>query len=265
MRRRRKPVRGSRRGPGRPAPVERGVAGGERDLEGADELGDVVRMDAVRRRRDRGGARRRWSSSAVAMVVFGGVVLRRSVLAGRGVKESSVQGAEVEAGSAGDDGEVVARRRYRARDGAGITGVVAGGVGLVGVGDVDEVVRREGSFGRGGLGGTEVEAAVDGDRVATDDFAGEALGEGEGKGGFAAGGGAGEDDERRELPGFGEVYQSRHQPAVKTRCTPARRMAKTMAARARRSRPRSWLAAFELFGCAGRLCFARVGGVGMGA
>jgi hypothetical protein len=36
------------------------------------------------------------------------------------------------------------------------------------------------------------------------------------------------------------IYQSRHQPGVKTRWTPARRMAKRIAARARARRPRIW-------------------------
>ncbi len=44
-------------------------------------------------------------------------------------------------------------------------------------------------FGRG-FGGAEVHAAIDGDGIAADDLAAEALGEGEGERGFAAAGGA---------------------------------------------------------------------------
>ena len=114
-------------------------------------------------------------------------------LAGGAGKESFGEGAEVEAGSAGDDGEAAAGGDL-ARGRRGQPAVVAGGEGLIGVGNVDEVVRQAGAFVRGGLGGAEVHAAIDGDRVATDDFAGEALGEGEGKGGFAAAGGAEQED-----------------------------------------------------------------------
>ena len=67
-----------------------------------------------------------------------------------------------------------------AQGGAGLTGVVAGGEGMVGGGDVDEMVLDLGALGERGLGGAEVHAAVDGYGVATDDFAVELLGEGEG-------------------------------------------------------------------------------------
>ena len=39
---------------------------------------------------------------------------------------------------------------------------------------------------RRGFGGAEIHAAIDGDGIATDDFAVEAFGEGEREGGFAA-------------------------------------------------------------------------------
>ena len=60
------------------------------------------------------------------------------------------------------------------------------------------MVRDAGALGERGLGGADLHAAVDGDGVAADDLAGEALGESEGEGGLAAGGGAGEDDEWRD-------------------------------------------------------------------
>jgi hypothetical protein len=134
---------------------------------------------------------------------------------------------------------------------AGEPAVVAGGAGLVRLEDVDEVVGDAGALGERGLCGADLHAAIDGDGVATDDLAGEALGEGEGERGLAAGGGAGDDDEC----GVQVAYQSRHQPRVKTLCTPARRMPKTIAARASRSSPRTWRrrsvasACFLLSGC----------------
>ena len=78
---------------------------------------------------------------------------------------------------------------------AGEAAVVAGGEGLVGRGDVEQVVRDAGALVGRGLGGADLQAAVDGDGIAGDDLAGELLGKVEGEGGFAAGRGAGEDDE----------------------------------------------------------------------
>jgi len=49
-------------------------------------------------------------------------------------------------------------------------------------------MRDAGAFGGGRLRGAEVHAAVDGHRVATDNFAVEALGEGEREGGLTASG-----------------------------------------------------------------------------
>jgi len=120
------------------------------------------------------------------------------LLAWRGGEQSHGECAEVEAGSAGDDEEMVALGDF-AEGGAGLAGVVAGGEGVVGGGDVDEVMGDEGALGERRLGGAEVHAAVDGYGVATDDFAVELLGEGEGKCGFAAAGGAEDEDGQRVL------------------------------------------------------------------
>ena len=73
---------------------------------------------------------------------------------------------------------------------------MAGGAGLVRREDVDEVVWDEAAFFGGGVSGADVEAAVDGDGVAGDDLSGEARSEREREGRLAAGGRAGEDDER---------------------------------------------------------------------
>ena len=66
----------------------------------------------------------------------------------------------------------------------------------------------------GGLGGAEIHAAVDGYGVATDDLAVEAFPEGEGERGFAAAGGAEDQDGERVLRmdgvlvGFGHWLES---------------------------------------------------------
>jgi hypothetical protein len=152
-------------------------------------------------------------------------------------EEAVDERAQVEACSATDNWQAVALGN--STDGfAGEAAIVSGGAWSVGRKDVDEVVGDAGALGKSGLGGADLHAAIDGDRVAGDYLAGELLGEGKGEGCLAAGGGAGDDEERRER--LCAVYQSRHQPVVKTRCTPARRIAKTIAARVRRSRPRSW-------------------------
>ena len=115
----------------------------------------------------------------------------------RGGEEAVDERAQVEAGAAGDDGQVAAFGD--AGEGfAGQAAVVAGGAGLVGPGDVDQVVRDEGALFVRGLGGADLHLAIDGDGVAADDLAVELFGETQGERGLAAGGGADEHDE-----GFG--------------------------------------------------------------
>ena len=109
-------------------------------------------------------------------------------------EEAVDEGAQVEAGAAGDDGQVAAFGDS-GEGFAGLAAVVAGGAGFVGPCDVDHVVLDEGALFVGRLGGADLHLAVDGDGVAADDLAVELLGEAEGEGGFAAGGGADEDDE----------------------------------------------------------------------
>ena len=137
-----------------------------------------------------------------------GEAVAERLLAGGAIKEAHGECAKVEAGAAGDDGQLVA-----GGDGcegsAGQAGVVAGGEGGAGIADVDEVVGELGLLSRGGLGGAEVHPAIDGHRVATDDFALEELAEGEREGGFPAAGGAHDEDGER-LGGAGGYH--RHQP-----------------------------------------------------
>ncbi len=87
-----------------------------------------------------------------------------------GGEEPVDEGAEVESGSSGDDGEFFSCGDF-GEGGAGVAAVVAGGEGFGGVDDVDQVVRGLAAFGWRGLGGADLHFAVDGDGVATDDFA----------------------------------------------------------------------------------------------
>jgi hypothetical protein len=100
-------------------------------------------------------------------------------------KETFSKGAEVKAGSSGDDGQTGAVG-YCMEGGAGLAAVIACGERLVWVGNVEEVVGQAGPIFRSWLGCAQVHAAIDGDRVATDNFAGKTLSKRKGKGGFAA-------------------------------------------------------------------------------
>ena len=109
-------------------------------------------------------------------------------------EEAVDEGAQVEAGASGDDGE--AASFGDAGEGfAGLAAVVAGGAGFVGPRDIDHVVLDESAFFAGGLGGADLHLAVDGYGVAADDLAVELLGETNGERGFSAGGGADKNDE----------------------------------------------------------------------
>ena len=141
-------------------------------------------------------ARSRWSQPCT--VSFGAAAeALAEVFVARGPGEEAFgEGAEVEAGSTGDDGEFVAGGDV-AESCAGAAAVFARGEGLVGIGDVDEVMGDAGAVFECGLGGAEVHAAIDGDGIAGDDFAVEVFGEGERERGFAAAGGAEEKERER--------------------------------------------------------------------
>jgi hypothetical protein len=110
-------------------------------------------------------------------------------------EEAINERAQIEAGATGDDWKVAAGSD--AGEGfAGLAAVVAGSASLVGPNDVDHVMLDEGAFFLGWLCSAYLHLSVDSDRVAADDFAVELFCEPERERGFAAGGGADEDDER---------------------------------------------------------------------
>ncbi len=110
-------------------------------------------------------------------------------------EEAVDEGAQVEAGAAGDDGQVPAFNNS-SKGFAGLAAVVPCGAGFIGRDDVDHVVLDEGALFVSGLSGADLHLAVDGYRVAADDLAAELCGEPECERGLAAGGRADEDDER---------------------------------------------------------------------
>jgi hypothetical protein len=162
------------------------LASGEADFDGANELGVVVGMDT------RGGSGIEAAENAVQP--RGTVLLRtmpeafteflRSLRPGEEAVEKS---AEVEAGAAGDDGEMLAGGDF-CESLTSEAAVIACGTEVVGGQNINEVVRSEGAFGEGGLGGAEFHAAIDGDGIAIDDFAVEALREREGESSLATAG-----------------------------------------------------------------------------
>ncbi len=192
--------------------LRHGLARGEADLDGADELGRVVGVDARGRCGIEAGEQAMQPGAAVALGAAAKALAQVFLASGAG-EEAFSERAQVEAGAAGDDGEVAAAGDF-AQGGSGEAAVVAGGEGLVGIGDVDEVMRDAGAFFGRGFGGAEVHAAIDGDGVAADDFAVEALGEGEREGGFAAAGGAEKKDgervafvSHRDTPGRAALFR----------------------------------------------------------
>ncbi len=165
-----------------------GLAGEAGDFDGADESAPVMGVD--------GGGEGGVDGLEFAEEVWEGGGLEGGAEVGSGcggVPEAFDPGFEVEAGAAAEDGGEAAGMDR----GDGLVGEFeeAGGAeGFTGVGDVEEVVRDEGAFGRGRFGRADVHAAIDLHGVEGDDFGVEEGGEFEGDGGFAGGGGAGEEE-----------------------------------------------------------------------
>ena len=187
----------------------------------------------------------------------GAELLAQRLFALRRGGEAFEERSEIEASSSRDDREAASSRDL-AEGLTGAAGVVAGGAGFVRRVEVDAVVRDTCALGEGGLGGADLHAAIDGDGVAGDDFAGESLGEG----------------------GASAILPLAVGPATTTAGSLARGLPKPPPAcgedamhagaengednggEGEQKQAAKLAAAWERFGCAGRLCFARVGGVG---
>ena len=102
-------------------------------------------------------------------------------LVARGAFEQAVQeGAQVEAGASGHNGEAFTVRRCRPEP-AGQAGIFAGGEKLVGIQDIQKMVGNPPTLGGRQLGGSDIEVAVDLQGIAIDDLAAESGGEGQGQ------------------------------------------------------------------------------------
>src|SRR5271170_8008552 len=157
--------------------LREGLLCGERDFDGANYFGDVVGVD---------GRSCGWIEAGEQAVNIRGAAscgdptetLALTGLFGRRGEKAVDEGAEVEAGAAGNDGQVAARGDT-GKGLAGLTAVVACGAGFVRPGDVDHVVLDESALLVRWLRGADLHLAVDGYGVAADDFAVELFGEAE--------------------------------------------------------------------------------------
>ena len=129
---------------------------------------------------------------------------RRSAASRAGTrKQPARQRAEVEAGAADQNRQPPARLDVADR-GRGIARVLRGRVVVGRIGDVDQVVRDAAPIADRDLVGADVEAAIDGGRVAVDDLAAVALGDRQ---------------RQRALPGRGRAEHGDDERLHRTRTT----------------------------------------------
>jgi len=95
-------------------------------------------------------------------------------LAFRTLEQAVGEGSQVQTGSPGDDGQVIARTDA-AQGFAGEPTVITGSERMIGVGNIDEMMLQPRAFLCGGLGSAEIHAAIDRNGIAADDFAVELL------------------------------------------------------------------------------------------
>jgi hypothetical protein len=142
------------------------------NLDGADELRFVVGVDAAGcfgiEAAEQAPERVRLATVAKA--------LAESFIAGRAVEEAFEHSSEVEASAAADDGKVSAGSDLMGCAARQASVLACGEIGVRG-NYVDQVVRHTGAFIAGGLGGTDLEFAINGYGVATDDLSAKALGQ----------------------------------------------------------------------------------------
>ena len=142
---------------------------GQADFDGAHQLGGVVGVNARRRSRVKPLEQPVQPGFSVFCPAAFQALPQLLVPLGRGKKPFG-QRAQIKPGSAGHDGKPapagnLPERRPR------LAAVFASGKGLVRVGHVDEVMRQPCPLFFGRLGCPQVHAAIDGHRVATNDFA----------------------------------------------------------------------------------------------
>src|SRR5579863_9962562 len=181
-----------------PSPLPDGgerPADGKTHLNGADELGMVVDMDALCGRRIEAQKHAVQPGRAAAL---GALAQASPDVLGtlRSGKEAVEQGAQIESRSASHDGKAMAGDDLgngRAREAR----IVPRGAKLAWRQHIDEVMRDFATLSGRRLGGADFHRAVNGDRVATDDLSAEVPGQNERQGCLTAAGGPKQDDEKR--------------------------------------------------------------------
>lgn len=197
--------------------LRHGATRGQRNLQGADELGSIVGMDAAGSRGVQ-ACEQAMQPSGTAPRMAGTQALAQLRVALRAEKKALRERAQIQPGAARDEGNDSASGDG-AHGGASLARVVAGAEIAVRIADVEQMMPHQRAFGCSGLGRADLHAAIDGDRVATDDLDGQVTGQSQGKSGFAAcGRPQQEDGEWRGLDfsldfGLAGIYQSRHHPA----------------------------------------------------
>ncbi len=163
-------------------------------LEGADDAGSVVGVQAARRHGiDR--VELAVQSAGARRVARNQLGAQRRV-ARRPGKQAVAHGLEIEAGAADQQSRPPARGDRRDL-GARQRRVARAVERLGGLDDIEQMVRRAGPQLRARLGAADVEAAVDLARIAVDDLAADQLGDADRQLGFAAAGRADDGDDGR--------------------------------------------------------------------
>ncbi len=179
----------------RPRPdIGRGTALGEADLDRPNGLGQVVGVDAGRRRRieapqqpvDQAGTPR-FASGQPRAELF---------ISPRPGREAFDERPKIETGSAGYHRKTAAFGDL-AENRTGGARIIAGVENLIRVQRVDQEMRDAAPLRFRGLGRSNVETAVHLDGIAVDDFAGETGRDAERQSAFARPGGADDGHERR--------------------------------------------------------------------
>jgi hypothetical protein len=126
-----------------------------------------------------------WGSRRAALLLSCPQALAQFLQALRAGEQAFQQRAQVQTGSAHHDRSAPAPLDV-VQHLACAAGVFAGGHIVAGIDGVKQVMRCAGAFCRRWFGAADVEVAIDGDRIAVDDFAGEALGQRQRQRGLAA-------------------------------------------------------------------------------
>ncbi len=114
----------------------------------------------------------------------GGEAGAKGRVGGGSLEQTVEQGADIEPGAAADDRQASADGDF-GDEGAGAAGKFTGGEDFVGLQEVEEVVGDTLAFARGDFGGADIQALIELQRIAVNDFALEGMGEMNGEVTFA--------------------------------------------------------------------------------